>query len=416
MSSTATLSEEVVLARQPILNAAKETPAYELLYRSANSQSANVTDARHATASVIVNALNSVGLSTLVGKAKAFINCDRSMLLDTVFTSLDPKVFVLEVLEDVEGDEAVAKAVAGYKQAGFEIALDDFVMSPEHLARVERLVRYATYVKLDLTKNSLEQIRDAARYFRDRTSAKMLAEKVETKQDFVNCHRLGYTLFQGYFFARPEIISGRKLDTKARSVLNLLQLLDREADVEELEDAFKKAAELTVSLLKYINSAAVGLSTEIESIHQALSLVGYRKLQSWLTLLLYAQSQSAGSKSNCLMDHAVQRARFMENLAQRAGADKGTCQSAFFTGMMSCMDALCNQQLEGLVAEFKLGEEVTQALLHREGLLGKLLSIATWMESGDFAKVGEACPELEVSLTDVQEARAESWAWAAKNR
>lgn len=145
-------------------------------------------------------------------------------------------------------------------------------------------------------------------------------------------------------------------------------------------------------------------------------MVGYRKLQSWLTLLLFAQSPGSSSKSTCLFDHAGQRARFMENLAQRAGADKATAQTAFLTGMLSCMDALCNVSIESIVKEFELSPDLTSALLRHEGLLGNILKTAKAMEAADFARVDEFRSSLDVSLEDVQASIADSWTWLAQNR
>lgn len=407
-----------LLARQPILDRDRQTCAYELLFRGAATGTATHTDGRQATARVLINALNSVGMNTLIGRGKAYINCDRSMLLENVFETLDPRIFVLEILETVIADPAVIKAIGRLKRDGFKIALDDFILTDENLETIEPFLPFTDQVKIDLLGSTDTQLIDSAQFFQGFPAIKLLAEKVETNQQFEHCKRLGFTLFQGYFFARPEIISGRTMDPKIQSVVRILQMMKSDPDLDSLEDAFKAQPELTIALLKFINSASIGMRMQIQSIRNAITQIGRRKLEQWLLLLLFANSNPSANGSSSLMNHAVQRARFMENLSGQLNPDQPPefSQGAFLTGMFSCMDALCNVSVETIVAEFALTSDIAGALLHHEGFLGELLKLAKSVEKAEFNQIEEQCEKLGCTASMIKDAQSESWAWMESNR
>lgn len=405
-------TEQVFLARQPILDGERKLFAYELLFRSGATGGAIISDSTQATARVLVNALNSMGVKSLVGNNKAFINCDRRMLLERSFEPLDPKVFVLEVLEDVACDDEITKSVAELRALGFEIALDDFVMTPEHIEKVRRLIPMIQYVKIDLFGNTPQQLQDTTTLFKKFGNIKILAEKVESETDYKNCLALGCNLFQGYFFAKPEIITGRKLDPKTQGVMQLLQLLRQDPDIKVLEEGFKRQPDITLNMLRFINSAAVGARSHIDSIRQALVMIGQRKLQQWLMLLLFAGGGPGNSSSaTALFDNAAQRARLMENLAKKMEPNTNLHERAFLAGMLSRMDALCRVDIETILLEFDLGEELSSALRENKGKLGDLLKTANALEMDDLAVSLGLCKLHAISDDQLQSAIMESYAW-----
>jgi EAL and modified HD-GYP domain-containing signal transduction protein len=404
-------SDKVYVARQPIVDCDRKTVAYELLFRSGHTGGAVIKDATQATARVLVNALNSMGVNTLVGKSKAFINCDRRMLMERTFEPLDPKVFVLEVLEDVTGDAEVAQVVGELKKAGFTIALDDFLMTPEHLAKITPFLPFASIVKIDLPLNTPAQIKATAEYFRSYPHITLLAEKVETEAEFLHCKGLGYKMFQGYFFARPEVMEGRKIDPRTSGVLQLLQVLRKDPEIKELENAFKRQPEITLNLLKYINSASVGVRGHIDSIRQTLTLIGQRKLQQWLMLMMFAGGGPNTSSASALFDNAAQRARLMENLARKIDIHGSLHEKAFLVGMLSRMDALCKVNLETILQEFDLGVDLSEALRGYKGILGDLLKIAASIELDEFEVALGLCNMHNVKPDSLQSSLTESWAW-----
>ena len=408
--TTEDVNDKIFLARQPILDLERKTCAYELLFRSGVAYNgAVITDSTQATARVLVNILNSMGIEAIVGHGKAFINCDRRMLLERTFEALDPNIFVLEILEDVVGDELIADSVSILKDAGFEIALDDFVMTVEHIAKIKRFIPLVKYVKVDLMINSPAQIKASAELFKKFPHIQLLAEKVETEEQFRACKAMGYTLFQGYFFAKPEIIEGRKLDPKTTGVLGLLQVLRQDPEMRVLEEAFKRQPEVTVGMLKYINSASVGARSHIDSIRLALTMIGQRKLQQWLMLMVFAGS--GPSNGSALFDNAAQRARLMENLAKKIDTQGNLHERAFLAGMLSRMDALCHVNIETILKEFDLGKELSEALQEHKGVLGDLLKITAALELDELDVTMGLCDLHHVSPDQLQSSLAESWSW-----
>ena len=407
-------SEKVYLARQPILDQDQRTFAYELLFRSGATGGAVISDATQATARVLVNALNSMGISKLVGNNKAYINCDSKMLLENIFEPLlDPKVFVLEVLEDVEATPEIVLAVTKLKEQGFQIALDDFEMTSAHVEKVKLLLPIADYVKFDLMKqSSLAQLKDAVVFCSKYPAIRLIAEKVETEAMYLDCKRLGYSFFQGYFFAKPEIIAGHKLEPKAAGILRLLQILRQEPEISELEDAFKRQPEATINLLKFINSVSMGLNRRVDSIRLAITMIGHIKLQQWLMLMLFAGGGApTASNSSTLFDNAAQRSRFMENLARIIDPHGNLHERAFLAGMLSRMDALCKVNIETILAEFDLGEEMNRALRENTGILGDLLKITKAVEIDELDVSLGLCLLHKIDTEQMLKALMESWEW-----
>jgi len=401
-----------ILARQPILDSSGRIQAYELLFRSHQLENkASFPDPTQATARVVINALNSLGTERLLGKASAFINCDRRMLIENNFEPLDPSIFVLEILEDVIADPETVQVVQELSNRGYRIALDDFILSSTHLERVTPYLPYTNYVKVDFPSNDKDQLREVPRFFKRFPAIQCLAEKVETYSDFQMCLKFGYTLFQGYYFAKPEMLQGRKLDPRTHGVMQILQVLQKDPDINEIEDCFKREPELTFSLLKFINSASIGMKSRIESIRQAIQLVGHRKLQQWLTLMVFAGGNTS-TEGNAILTNACQRARFLELLASHSNLSNVQSQQAFLVGMLSYMDALCKVPLTDILNEFDLGLEMALALLRQEGSLGKLLVIAKELEQDQTTKVFELCQKIGVSIPTLRQCLSDSWSWA----
>ncbi|NLB62818.1 MAG: EAL domain-containing protein [Fibrobacter sp.] len=396
------------MARQPILDQEKNIFAYELLFRSANAKAAVIDDATKATAQVIVNTVNSIGIEKIVGKSLAFINCDRNMLLEGALHALDPNVFVIEVLEDVKIDENVLVAIKSLKEAGFKIALDDFVLNPDNLEHFQDIIPFTDFIKVDLTLNSPQQISEASKYL-SHHKVVLLAEKVEYEEDFNYTSKHGFSLFQGYFFAKPEIIEGNSIDARAACILQLLNLIQKDPDIEELEEAFKQQPEITLNLLKFINSVNIGLRNEISSIRQALTLIGMQKLQQWLMIMTFAHdSQNARS---ALFLNASQRARTMELMAKEIPGNSKLSDQAFLTGMVSQMDALYKVELSKIISEISLEKEVEEALINRSGILGTLLCTSKELEQNQYEKAVKSAKKLNINEEQLQQILLEVWDW-----
>lgn len=402
------------LARQPILDREGKIFAYELLFRdSPTSDMAVIASDVLATAQVLENVLNNIGIQRLIGNNKAFVNCSRNMLLDNLFGLLNPKCFVLEVLEDVEVDDAVVKAIQRYKALGFEIALDDFIFNEEFIQRFKPLFSYVSYVKMDVVDNSLEDMTKAAGFFKI-LGIKLLAEKVEDESTFKRCQDAGYDYFQGFFFAKPELVTGRKIDATSAAILQLILLLRSRPSLEELCENLDRNPDIATNLLRFVNSNTDTKHSKIESVKEAIVWVGMRNIQEWLMLMLYARPEfGITPQASPLFQNASHRAKFLETLAREMDPENNDfCAKAFMVGLLSRMDALVRAPLETILPDAPTDDEMQEALLSRTGRLGQLLRLADAVELDDSQAVQAIVAELGISAVQLKYSITESYSWA----
>lgn len=402
------------LARQPILDREGKIFAYELLFRdSPTSDTAVIASDVLATAQVLENVLNNIGIQRLIGNNKAFVNCSRNMLLDNLFGLLNPKCFVLEVLEDVEVDDAVVKAIQRYKALGFEIALDDFIFNEEFIQRFKPLFPYISYVKMDVVDNSLEDMTKAAGFFKV-LGIKLLAEKVEDESTFKRCQDAGYDYFQGFFFAKPELVTGRKIDATSAAILQLILLLRSRPSLEELCENLDRNPDIATNLLRFVNSNTDTKHSKIESVKEAIVWVGMRNIQEWLMLMLYARPEfGITPQASPLFQNASHRAKFLETLAREMDPENNDfCAKAFMVGLLSRMDALVRAPLETILPDAPTDDEMQEALLSRTGRLGQLLRLADAVELDDSQAVQAIVAELGISAVQLKYSITESYSWA----
>lgn len=395
------------LGRQPILDRRQELFAFELLFRSGIQNAAVFDDDIKATAVVITNAFNELGVESVLGRYRGFINLTEALLLSDMIELLPRDKVVLEVLETVRPSPRVAARCAQLREMGFSLALDDVSSVNKTF---EPLLPAVEFIKIDLKKTAPGALPEIVRHFKARGMA-LLAEKVDSRKQADECRALGFDYFQGYFFAKPEIISGKKLSPSEMTLLDVLGLVLTDADQPAIEEALKRDAALTMSLLRLANSVASGLRQHAATIGSAIMLLGRRQLQRWLQLLLYA-SEPGRNLPSPLMQLAATRGRLMELLVTHAVGHDGE-DLAFVTGIMSLMDTLLKQPLAEIVASLPVPAEVRQALLERGGRLGALLALCERLEEGDPARISRALALLSgVSVENVNLAQAEALRWA----
>ncbi len=387
---------QVHIGRQPILSRLKKTFGYELLFRSGKTNGANVTDNMRATASVMVNTLNNIGINRLIGDKMGFINVDDKMLESGIIELLPKKMIILELLETVKIDENVLNLCRRTRDSGYRFALDDLTA---YDSSFEHMFRLASYVKIDLMGTDRKTLPDLVNKLK-KYDLKLLAEKVETQEDFQACLDLGFDYFQGYFFEKPALISAKSISPAQIVLLELSRLLAREEEFHVIENLFRKNPELHIKLLQFINSAAFYTLQKINSIGQSIALLGYRKLQKWVTLLLFA-GEGYDTRSSPLFERAVIRGRIMELLTNRTTRDTAASDTAFITGVLSLIDALFQVPIENILKEFNLSEEIQTALLHREGPLGKFISIIESMEQENYIEVQNRLKETGITPEDL---------------
>jgi len=407
---TSTSSEQLHLGRQPILDRSKQVVAFELLFR--NSQATNMADHfcdSEATTKVISNAFNELGMDSVLGSCLGFINVNEAMLLDDVIELLPKSKIVYEILETVEINEAIIARCRQLKSLGYQLALDDVFELSEGLALI---LPHIDIVKIDIIKLGVDELRALVARIKSLNSGlTLLAEKVETLEQFEYCLQLDFDLFQGYFFAKPQIISGRRISISEFTIMKLLEQVMADEDVDDIEKTLKSNAALSFNLLKIANSAAIGSTRTISSIRESVTIMGRRQLQRWVQLLLYANS-GGKDKLSPLQLLAASRGRTMGLIAKETGDNRFEDQ-AFLTGIMSLIDALLGIPIDQVIAQIKIDEKIVLALLAREGELGKLLQLVEHFEQDNEIGILEGISRIPyLNSQNLESIHADSLLWA----
>ncbi len=405
-------AEEIFIGRQPILDCKHQLFAYELLFRSGGQKNeARVQDNLAATANVINHAFADLGVEQALGPYKGFINCDESLLLSDMIEILPAEKIVLEVLETVEVTPAIIERCAELKARGFTLALDDFVDCED---KWKPLLDLVEIIKVDLMPLNREQLAAVTGQLK-RWPLTMLAEKVDSREQAEFCEQLGYHLFQGYYFAKPVIIAGKKLGHSQLAMVRLLGLVMEDAETTQLESVFKHEPGLTINLLRLTNSVSTGLRTRVTSLRHAITVLGRRQLQRWLQLLLYTDPAGGDQVTNPLLQLAATRGRFLELLAGKLKPGVREFEDhAFMTGIMSLMPTLMGVPLEEILKGIQLAPDVQAALDCGAGQLGAMLALCEALENGN----GELCHDLVETLpgadhTMVNACLTQALAWAS---
>jgi EAL and modified HD-GYP domain-containing signal transduction protein len=401
-------TSEIFLGRQPILDINRKIVAYELLFRSEDSLSVNVVDDLQATSTVIVNTLSQFGLEHVLGGHDAFINVSASLLMSDTIELLPPNRMILEILEDVPISPQILARCQALKLKGFRLCLGDLTNRSGYAP----LLPLIDIIKIDPSIIPAEQLPQLLAQIRQRTQAILVAEKVEEESQFKACQALGFSLFQGYFFARPTVLKGKKTQPHQMTLMRIMGTLIGDANVNELEPLFKENPGLTVNLLRLVNSVGVrGNRQEIGSLRQAIVVLGQKQLLRWVQLLLYTESDGPGSGS--VMQQVANRARLMELIALKLKVSQpGLSDQAFMVGMLSLVDVVMQVPLQEVLAEIGLTDTINQAILAREGTLGKLLSLAEEIEWGDFVSAKNSLHNLGLGVADFTPIQLEAMQWA----
>lgn len=390
---------DVFIGRQPIFDREMKVYAYELLFRNGGDKScAGVIDGDSATSQVLLNTLLDIGLENIVGKQRAFINFTRVFLSNPDLIITPPDQMVLEILEDIEPDEAILNTLKTLRERGYVIALDDFIYEEKYQPYIE----LADIIKIDITVLDQQQITEHARLFKD-LGKKLLAEKVETQEEAEMLRALGFDFFQGYFFSKPTLVQGKSITPNQLAVLDLIAKINNpQIEVDELSRVISSDISLSHKVLKFINSPMSGLRAEVESVQQAVVLVGLGTIKNWITILALA---TGSNKPAELSRTALIRARCCELLAK---ADKLKKPDGFFTvGLFSALDAMMDQPLQDLLQELPLNSESKATILQHEGLAGEALQCTLAMERGDFSLISFE----SLNLTELSDAYLQAVQW-----
>ncbi len=410
LSDPAHRGKEFFLARQPILDRDQGLVAYELLFRRADAAAANVIDDLAATASVIEHA-SELGMDNVIGTSLGFVNIDASVLMSDFVQFLPREKVVLEILETVKVTEPVLARIGELKQAGYTFALDDVTADSDDIRKLLPLV---DIIKVDIKDMPLADLARLSQQFKS-AQKKLLAEKVENIEQVKLCLDLGFDYFQGYYFAKPAILSGKKLSPSQLALVQLISLISSEAENAAIEQAIKQDASLSLSLLRMVNSPALGNGHRIASLGQALMLFGRRQLQRWLQILLYAEPARTSGGVSPLLVLATTRGKMLELMAEKfKPGDRGMADIAFTVGIMSLMDALFGLTMEKILEQIAVDKAVGDALLARAGIYGEMLHLVEHMErleeAGDL--LVPDLQRLQLSAEDLQEVQLAAYEWS----
>lgn len=394
-----------LLARQPIFNGNMQVVAYELLCRNNDLKFISTTDGDAASSQVLLNAFTELSIEQVVGKHKAFVNFTRTLLNSP--PPFNRQKLVIEVLEGQRVDAAMLHSLKQLREQGYTIALDDFELDDNS----RDLVAYADIIKLDVLALTPEKLQQHITYLKP-FGVTLIAEKVETYEMFEQCKALGFDLFQGYFLAKPRVITGRKISENKQSVLQLLSALhDADAPIDKIERMIARDTLLSFKLLRLVNSAAFGLSRNVESLRQAIMLLGLNKLRNWVNLL--ALSNLSG-KPHELSIAALTRARMCEMIAAEIN-QRSRPDSYFTVGLLSTLDAFLDSPLEELLGTLSLSEALNQAMLNHAGPEGMVLQIVQAHEQGHWQEIDwDHLAKIGLTPEKMAEIYVDSLHWVAE--
>lgn len=397
---------DVFVARQPIFDRADRLAGYELLYRNtAASVTADGAAADAMCTDTVIHSFLDIGLDELTDGHVAFINCTREFLLGGQVELLPPDKVVVEILETVGADAAVVQACRRLRERGYRMALDDFAGDPAH----DSLLRTVQLVKLDVLNQPPEVLGRLVRRLRP-FGVQLLAERVETPVAYAECHRLGFDLFQGYYYARPELVTRAEVAVGQTSMLRLLNMLrDAETSDVDVESGFRADPALTYKLLRIVNSAAVG-GRGIDSIGHAIRLVGRQMLYRWLALLMVSSMVTGHGSEDQRVYAALLRARLCELVAESSPQLRNP-RALFMTGLLSMLDVVFRVPMRDVLARVHVAAEIREAVMEGSGSYAGALHLAVAYERGEWGSVDRLAHSLGLLPVQIPWLYTKSLVW-----
>ncbi|HEY7758904.1 MAG TPA: EAL domain-containing protein [Burkholderiales bacterium] len=404
-------AQELFLGRQPILDRSQNLAAFELLFRAGHFNGAQIEDDVFASATVINHAFSEMGMEAVLGKHPGFINLSAPLIMSDMIELLPRNKVVLEILETVRVTDALAQRCRALKQIGFTLALDDYTGREEVF---KPLLDVVDIVKVDvqhMDEHALERTTASLK----KLPVRLLAEKLDTRAQVERCLELGYDLFQGYYFARPSIITGKRLTRSETALMRLLGLLLSGADTPKIEKVFEHDPDLASNLMRLLNSAAIAGQIRIQSLRQAIAVLGRERLLRALHVLLFTLSSAPAAEfPSPLLLLAATRGRMMELIARALRPqDSAFHDRAFVAGILSLVNALLGMPMSEILGSMPVHAEVRAALVERSGNLGAMLSLVEALEEAELIGIERALdrvPGLEHGQVMGLQIEAMRWA------
>jgi len=397
---------EVFVARQPIFNKKEETIAYELLYRDKHDSYYPNIDGDEATTDVIINSFLNIGLETLSCGKPCFINFTENLLKLEIPSYFHPNDIVVEILENVPPSLSIMQYCQRLKEQGYKIALDDFALEAH-----EKLLPYADIIKVDFLNTSKKK-RVAIEQIANRLSIHLLAEKIETREEFEEAKKSGYVYFQGFFFSKPTVISSHDVPTYLHSYFRIIQQLSKpEPDIEEISHLIEQDLSLSYKLLKLANSNVFRAQQKIQSIRHAIMILGLKEIKKWMYILAIREGKQKISKTNDeVYKISLVRAKMCEWIAEKNRRDISA--SAFLTGMFSLMDSILGIPMDKVLNSLSLDEKISDALRGKDNELKSYLNLVVAMERAEWDQVIEYAKTISIPDKDLPILYSKACMWA----
>ena len=396
---------DIYVARQPIFDIKKCIFGYELLFRADMANFFPEIEGDSATSKLLSNSFFNIGIEKIAGSNLAFINFTQELLLKQLPLMFSQDRLVVEILEDVQPERDVIEACQEIALNGYIIVLDDFFYKPS----LEPLIEVADIIKIDVRATPLEEVGDLVKNMTER-GVDLLAEKVETHDEFNKAREMGFRYFQGFFFSKPEVLRGKEISTPQMQLLEIMAEVNKEDfEFNRLEKMIVRDASISYKLMRLINSAYFKRAKEISSIRQAIVMIGEVGIRRFLSLI--SMAGLAANKPDELIKVSLVRAKFCELLGNHPGSSAETSE-LFTLGLFSLIDAIMDDSMENLMSQIPLSSNIKEVFISRTGDLSGYLSLVESYERGDWEEIDEATNIMGIDHDDLPRQYMESLSWA----
>lgn len=403
---------EVFVARQPLFNRMEEVYGYELLYRHNNMNSFPNINGDQATTEVLINSFFNIGIDKLSDGKPCFINFTENLLELRLPTYFQPRDIVIEILESVIPSQKIIDICIELKQLGYKLALDDFIFDKSNLYS-QSLLLLADMIKVDFQQTTKETRSDLETLAK-KNNIELVAEKLETKEEYEQAKNKGYHYFQGYYFSRPLIMSTHDVPIYIHTYYKILELLnDEDPDVNRISKLIEQDISLSYKLLKLINTLGYGMKQKVTSIKNAIIYIGLIELQKWIYVLTVRENEWKNGISFEVMHNCLIRSKMCESVAKLIPG-RQEYGSFFLTGMFSLMDTIMNRDMATILSDLPLDETIVQALSGEKNIQRDVLQLVIAAETADWTRIGLGCKELNIQEKELFKEYAESISWAKK--
>lgn len=369
--------EHIRIGREPILDKNLKLCAYALLYKED-------IENKYASASLVSSVLNKFGRESLLGDKRAFVTIDEKFLMHDLILTIPNEFFIFSLASEIEISERVVERVQQLYAKKYKLCIEHLTCSEEILEKYEPILKQISFAKIDICQDERDYLQDIVRVLKE-ASITAVADNIYDAKQFEKAKILGCDLFQGYFFAEPKIVENAKYEATHLQVLQLYRLLMEDTNIDEITKEFENNYEITIQLLQFINSGAFHFRKKISSIHHVLVLVGRVPLAQWLMLMIYSKSVTKDITRSPLILMVKNRTELMEKILKTIEPTAGSNMlgEAYFVGVLSLIDTLFGMRMEDILEKIHISSDVENALLHRSGVLGEMLTLICEIEKFD---------------------------------